>query len=580
MTHAKKGITITTGKAIQIVCILLFIVLIAQLFRWQILNNDRFLALANEQRTSQQEIFTKRGTIYTQDGVVLSVDSPSWDVILSIIHDVDREKLLDPKTNIRGQMVDEMVDLLGADKADLYKKTEQQNLSYVVLYSGINKRQKDIIDSKAYPGVYTIESPKRIYPNGQLAAQLIGYVGTDQYGRPKGYYGLEGFFWGDIKGKRGISQQENDLVGNAIISRDYQNISFREGKNIVLTINSGIQRKVEKILEQGVKDLEGDSGTVVIMNPKTGEIISMANYPTYDPNAYWETKDVSVFKNKGVSDPYEFGSVEKPITIAMAMNEGKLKETDLCNDTGVLNVLDKQIFNYGKKKYGMIQPKDTLRYSDNICAATYGLSVGPKVMYDYLKKFGYSQQVGLGLQEEETTFLKDPSEWVDTDTATISFGQTISATPLQVLSAFSALANDGERMQPQLVKKIYNNEEEINIAPVSAGQIVKPEVARKVGDMLEYAIMTQKDFAKYKGKYSIAGKTGTAQIPKKDGPGYYEDRVNVSIIGFSPSHNARVVMIVKVEHPRKGDLANLTVLPLWGKIFDSIKDDLGVPRIN
>jgi stage V sporulation protein D (sporulation-specific penicillin-binding protein) len=576
MVQKRKARTIKLPQIIRGIVLVYFVILILQLMRWQIFDHERFSALANDQRTAQSEIFTKRGTVYTQDGVVLSVDSPSWNVVLSVVNDVDKKRFLEKRTEI----IDLLGELLPIDKNEIFKKTEVETLSYVVLVTNVNKRQKDIIDSKQYPGIYTKEAPRRMYPNGKLASHIIGYVGPDQNGNPQGYYGLEGFFWGDIKGKRGLSSQERDLMGNAIISTEYKNVSFREGKNLVLTINSGIQKKVEKFLEEGVREYEADGGAVIVMNPKTGEIVAMAGFPTYDPNFFWQTEEVTTFKNKAVSDPYEFGSVQKALTIAMAMNEGKLTENDICDDTGKLELLDKVIYNYGKAKYGKITPKDTLRHSDNICAAQYGLSVGPSKMYDYLIKFGYGTAVGIGLQEEEGSVIKDPKEWVETDTATISFGQTVSATPLQVISAFSVIANEGERMQPLLVKKIYNNEEEISVSAKSHGQVVRPEVARKVAGMLEYAIMSQKEMNRFKGRYAIAGKTGTAQIAKKDGPGYYEDRVNVTFIGFSPTYNTRVIMLVKLENPRKSGLANLTVLPLWGKIFDGIKDDLGVPQVN
>jgi len=554
-----------------------YAVLIAfQLFRWQILNYDRFSAQANEQRTVQKQIYTKRGTIYTQDGVVLSVDSASWDVILSIVHQSDKKTFEEKKSEIMSNVSS----IVGVPDTELYRKIDGKSLTYLVLYQNITKRQKDILESKGYPGIFTIESPRRLYPNGVLASHIVGYVGTDPNGNAKGFYGLEGFFWGDLKGKQGLTQQESDLMGNAIISKDYQSISYREGKNLVLTINSGIQKKVEQILEEGVKETKGDSGTVIVMRPNTGEIIAMANYPSYNPNTYWEASDVSLYKNKGVADPYEYGSVHKPMTIAIAMQEGKLTENDICTDNGSIEVLDKTIYNFGKAKYGQITPKDVLRFSDNVCSAQYGLMIGAKTMYSYLKKFGFGVPVGVGLQEEELSFLKEPEEWVDTDTATIAFGQTISATPLQVISALSTLSNDGVRMQPYLVQKIYNNEEEISIEPKSAGQVISQDVARKVSGMMEYAIMQQRDMARFRGKYSIAGKTGTAQIPRKDGPGYYDDRTNVTFVGFSPSVDARVIMLVKVENPKNGSLANLTVLPLWGKIFDAIKDDLGVPRIN
>ncbi len=555
--------------------VLLFLLVVVQLFRWQVGSYERFSALASAQLNSEQDVFTKRGTIYTQDGVVLAVDSPSWNVIISLTNGVDQAKFLKEKATI----FQEISSVLDVEVEELTSGFNDNRLTYQVIYRGINKRQREILEEKKLLGVYTEDSIKRLYPNGELFSHIIGYVGTDSFGRPKGNYGIEGFFWGDIKGKEGASQQEKDLSGKAIISKQYKNVQYREGKNIVLTVNSGIQKKVEKLLEEGVQEQRADAGSVIILAPKTGEIIAMANYPDYDPNEFWKIKNVSVFRNKVVSSPYEYGSVQKPLTIAMAMDDGKLDEDDICNDTGKLKMDDKTIYNFNFVKYGKITPKETLQYSDNICAATYGLSVGAASMYDYLLKLGIGASSSIGIHEEETSFLKTPDKWLKIDIATTSYGQAISATPLQVASALSALANHGERMQPMLVKKIYNNEEEIIIKPSSAGQIFTPETADKVAKMMEYATFTRKDMAKYKGVYSIAGKTGTAQVARADTSGYYEDRVNVTFVGFSPAIDARFIMLVKIENPRKGDLANLTVLPLWMKIFDTIKDDLGVPRI-
>lgn len=554
----------------------LFVLVSIQLLRWQVLEFERFNYLASAQLSLQQDVFTKRGTIYTQDGVVLAVDSPAWNIIVSLSNSVDQKKFIETKTII----FDELSKVLDIKVEDITQEFDENKLTYQTVYRGITKRQKDMLDQKKLLGIYTEDSIKRIYPNGELFSHIIGYVGTDSFGKPKGNYGIEGFFWGDIKGKEGASQQEKDLSGKAIISKKYKNIQYREGKNIVLTVNSGIQKKVEKVLEDGVREQRADSGSVVIMNPKTGEIIAMANYPDYDPNEFWKIKEVSVFRNKVVSGPYEYGSVQKPLTIAMAMDEGKLTEDDICNDTGKLKIEDKTIYNFGFVSYGKISPIETLQYSDNICAASYGMRVGATAMFEYLGKLGLGYSTGIGIHEEETSLIKSPEKWLKIDVATTSYGQAISATPLQFVSAMSTIANKGERMQPMLVKRIYNNEEDIIIKPTSAGRVFTEKTSIAVAKMMEYTTLTRRDMAKYKGVYSIAGKTGTAQVANTDSSGYQNDRVNVTYVGFSPAVDARVIMLVKIENPRKGALANLTVLPLWMKIFDTIKDDLGLPRIN
>lgn len=572
----KVSHSLSTKEYIWMAIVFLFIGLLYFQFRWQILEYDRFSALANAQLAVRQDVFTKRGTIYTQDGVVLAVDSPAWNVVLSVTNHVDQANFLVKQDEI----LSELASVLDIDAEEMSEIYNPNVLTYQVLYRGINKRQKDILEEKKLLGIYTEDSIKRLYPNGDLFSHVIGYIGTDSFGRPRGNYGIEGFFWGDIKGKEGATQQEKDLSGKAIISKQYRNVQFREGKNIVLTVNSGIQKKVEQILESGVREQRADAGSVVIMNPKTGEIIAMANYPDYDPNEFWKVRDVSVFRNGAVSGPYEYGSVQKPLTVAMALEEQKITEKHICNDTGRLKLDDKIIYNFNFARYGRITPMQTLQYSDNICAAEYGLLVGADRMYAYLRELGLGVSTGIGIHEEETSFIKAPDRWLSIDVATTSYGQAISATPLQFASAMSTLANGGVRMQPMLVKKIYNNEDEITITPTSVGRVFSEKTATMVAKMMEEATFTRADMARYKGVYSIAGKTGTAQVARSDTAGYYDDRVNVTYVGFAPAIDARFVMVVKIENPKEGTLANLTVLPLWMKIFDTIKDDLGVPRIN
>ncbi len=615
----KKGVeSISSSKRVRnlILGVVVFvsILVLVQLLRWQVFEYDRFAALANAQLSAAEEIFTKRGTIYTQDGVVLAVDSPSWDIVISLTNDVDKkfftqtvadveakyakilasnkdsdkQSVIDANNTLKERELGKtkervfakISEIIGEPTETLEKSFNIKAMSYQVIFKGINKRQRDQLDALKLHGIYTNDAVNRLYPNGNLMAHIIGYVGTDSNGEPRGNYGVEGFFWGDIKGKEGITQQEKDLSGKAIISKEYRNIRYREGKNIVLTVNSGIQKKVEKILAEGVQEQKGDSGTVIIMDPKSGNIIAMATYPDYDPNEFWKVKDVGIFSNKAVSGPYEYGSVQKPLTIAMAMTEGKLTENDICNDTGKMTIDNETIYNFSFVKHGKITPMQTLQYSDNICAAEYGLKVGAQAMHGYLIRLGIGSPTGIGIHEEETSFLKAANKWLNIDTATTSYGQAISATPLQLLSALSTLANHGVRMQPKLVEKIYNNEDEIVIPPTSAGQVFPPEIADKVAGMMREAAMSRPEFRKYRNIYSIAGKTGTAQVAKSDASGYYDDRTNVTFVGFAPAEDARFIMLVKVANPKNATLANLTVMPLWLKIFDTIKDDLGVPRIN
>ncbi len=553
----------------------LFLVGIFQLFRWQVLKHNYFKALASAQIFQKKYIFTKRGTIYTSDGIVLASDKPSWNVVVSLVNQTDKKKFLATEHFLRFRRF--MVDKLGVPSEKVDSLLYRSDLSYVVLKKGITKQQKEELDKQHFIGVYTFNVNERIYPNNSLASHVVGFVGKDSLGRSRGVYGIEGFFWGDIKGKRGLTRREKDLKGDAILSSVYKNVVFREGKNIVLTLRAGLERKVERVLERKVKEYGAKRGTVIIMDPKTGEILVMATYPRYDPNKYWMYKDPAIFKNPAVSEVYEYGSVQKPLIIAMALQEKKITEDFVCNDTGRLKVIDKVIYNWAHRAYGKLKPKDILRHSDNVCAAQIGLKLGAKTISSYLHRLGIGRMLGVGLQDEETAFLKPYKEWNKVDVAVSSFGQMVSATPLQVISAISTLANHGKRMQPFLVKEIYNSEERSVFEPVVADQVFSREVADKVVSMMEYATMSHPIWWRYKKRYSIAGKTGTAQIPKKNGVGYEEDKVNATFVAFAPAKDPVFIMLVKLEEPKKYKLASLTAVPTWQAIFDEIKDDLGVP---
>ena len=570
LTYNHFGASLVIGIAI-----LSALVVIIQLGRWQIVYYDYFQALASSQIVKKETMETKRGTIYSADGVVMAVDVPSWTLVISV-RPSDFEKF---KTEELPKIKEFLINKLEIDPDVLNEKLKDNNkFTYLPLIEGLDSKERELIESQKFWGVYFKSDISRFYPNGTIASNVLGFIGKDSKGNPIGRYGLEGFFWGDIKGKRGYTKREKDLKGEAILSKDYDSISSRQGKNLELTIRLGVQQKVENILKEAVKEYKADSATAIIMNPHTGEIIAMASVPNYDPNfysAYYKTNK-DVFKNTAVANIYEYGSVQKPLTIAIGMQTGKITEDTICHDTGKLKVLDKTIYNWAFKKYGYLKPKDVLLHSDNVCSAQFGLKIGAKNMYEYLRKLGFGSLTGVGLQDEETSFLKPYQKWLKTDTATIAFGQTISATPLQVVSAMSTIANKGVRMQPYLVRRIYNSEVDYKIEPVVAEKVFDAKIADSVLSMMEYAAMS-KPMSEYKGKYRIAGKTGTAQMPDPKG-GYYKDRVNVTYIGIVPADDPQIIMLVKLENPRKYKLASQVAVPTWKKIFNAVKDDLGIKR--
>lgn len=557
--------------------ILFSLAILSQLSKWQIWQRDRFTVIANEQIAKKEQFLTKRGTITSQDGVVLAVDRPVWDLVISVNN---YQKDIDRFQEQKGVFLQFLANNGMIDYSEAEEKLSR-SLTYVPLIKDLSSDQKKLIEKQNFSNLFFEKKYQRFYPNSELASHIIGFIGKTTSGQEYGTYGLEGYFWGDLKGSQGRIYKESDIKGDIILSEKYKAIIAKEGKNLTLTINTGIQQKVEKLLKKGVQQNKAKSGTIIIMNPRTGAIVAMANYPNYNPNFYWQINDYNRFKNKAVADVYEFGSVNKALTVATGLERKAIKPNTICNNhEKFLKFDEKRIYNYNYKVYGSLTPPEVLKYSVNICAAKFGLKIGAEDMYTYLRKFGLGDFINIGLQEEETSYLKDWQEWLRPDLATIAFGQTISATPLQIVSAFSALANDGIRMQPYLVKEIYNDQTKIEIKPYALSRVVSSKTAKETTKMLSYAQMNSANFSKFKGIYNIAGKTGTAQIAKKNGPGYHARRTNATFVGYAPANDPTMVMLLRLEEPGVNELSSLTSVPLWIKIFEAVKDDLHVTKVH
>lgn len=560
-----------------------------QMSRWQIFGAEKYKALANSQYLNTQMQPSGRGNIYAADGSILATDRPAWDVFASLSSiENEREEFFKEKD----KYVTTLSEILGVEKEALDAQLTEE-FRYFSIKKGITPDEKKALEEvqifeKQNPGfgLYFEKSEKRFYPNGSLASHVLGYMGADEDGNDIGLYGVEGFYFGDLLGTEGYTYQEQDAYGNVILTAEYEPVLPREGKDITLTIVPGIQKKVEEKLKKGVESHQAKSGSAIVMNPATGEIIAMANYPTYNPNAYWR-EEPWIFKNKSIADVYEPGSVFKPITVAIGLETGAINENTVCNDEkGYITMYEgtqdeAKIYTWDKKPDGKITPAEYLQFSNNPCIATTALAVGHEKYFPVMKDFGIGDFVGLGLQDETNSYVRPYEEWLEIDLAVTSFGQGISTTPIQILSAISAIANDGKRMKPYVVKEVQNEDETIKFAPQVVSQPISEETADKVAVMMT-SVVTGGDakwvFDKYLREYDIAGKTGTAQIPKKDTVGYYTDRTNATFVGFAPVEDPKMIMIIRLEEPGLNEFAASTAVPVWVETFLAIADDLEVPK--
>jgi cell division protein FtsI/penicillin-binding protein 2 len=440
--------------------------------------------------------------------------------------------------------------------------------------------------------LYFEKDVKRSYPNNSLASHVLGFIGQNSDGEYVGQYGIEGYYFSDIEGQAGYFTGEKDSSGNVILNEEYDPLQARSGKTFRLTIQPSIQLKVEEMLEKGVKKTESKSGTAIIMDPKTGAIIAMANYPSYNPNEYWLTQEPWIFKNLAVSDVYEYGSVHKPITVAIALESGISKDFTCTDNTGYLDLYEvtgypdlkgRKIYTWNRKADGKQKFSDMLKNSNNPCIAKTALETGFQYYFPKMREFGIGSSVNIGLQEESTSYLKPYERWTKLDLITASYGQGISATPLQVISAISTIANDGKRMQPYIVDAMIEGEEMNVTIPQIISQPISEETADTVAQMMR-AVVEDGGIIKRESErvedYEISAKTGTAQVIKTGEVGYKEDTTIASYIGFAPSSDPKMIMLVRLSEPQTAEFSSFTAVPVWNDIFLEIVNDLEIPKRN
>ena len=317
----------------------------------------------------------------------------------------------------------------------------------------------------------------------------------------------------------------------------------------------------------------------------------MANYPSYNPNEYWRTSEPWILKNRTVADVYEYGSVQKPITIAIALESGAIEKDFTCTDrTGSLDLYKatkyadlkgRFIYTWDKRADGTLDISGILRDSNNPCTAQIALKTNFADFYSRLKDFGIGQFIGVGLQEETTSYLRPYEQWTKLDLITASFGQGISATSLQVISALSALANDGQRMRPYIISEITDNKETIVIEPKVISEPVSKDTANFVTKALQKAVqegllggLVSSDLK----KYDIAAKTGTAQIAKSDSAGYSKYITNATTVGYAPADSPKLILLVKLEEPEISEFATYTSNLVWRDIFLAIVNDMEIQK--
>ena len=549
--------------------ILVGILISARLFYWQVFSFENLSAAAERQHWVSFEIPAKRGEILASDGAPLVSNQEAFLVFASLPEIKDKAETI----------VDKLVPFLEKDDtatmAGLIKeRLSRTDLVWVPLKNEISRETKTEIENLNLEGIGFEEEQKRSYPEGSASAHLLGFVGRDINGQRKGYFGLEGYYDLELKGWSGLLKREKDASGKPILISEAKKEEQRDGRTLLTTIDRTIQFLISEKLEEGLNRYGAASGSVVVMEPQTGAILGMAALPNYDPENY-SSFDKKLYSNPVVASSYEPGSTFKILVMAAALNEGVIKPETRCDRcSGPRSISNYTIKTWNEEYFPDSTMIEVIQHSDNVGMVFVGEKLGIDKMVDYLEKYGFGNATGIDLEDESSPKLRPHQEWKPIDLATVSFGQGIALTPLQMTKAVATLANGGYLVTPFVVQKVISEEGTTEIKPKKGEQILKSTSTLMVTEMMVNAVDSgEAKWAKPKG-YRIAGKTGTAQIPVA---GHYDkEKTIASFVGFAPADNPQFVMLVTLREPASSPWGAETAAPLWFDIAREIFTYYGI----
>lgn len=530
---------------------------------WQVLHSEELAAAAEKQHWVTFEIPAKRGEILASDNFLLAGNEQAFLVFAT------PDDLKEKPEKIAAQLAPFLTgDTVLKETEEMIKqRLNRDDLVWVPLQHKVSRETKETLEKLKIAGIGFEEEQKRSYPESSSAAHLLGFVGSDINGRDKGYFGIEGFYDLEIKGQSGFLKREKDASGRPILVGSSQEEKQTDGRTLQTTVDRVVQFIIEEKLKQGLKRYGAISGSVAVMEPKTGAIFAMASLPTYDP-ANFSQFERQLFPNPVVAFSYEPGSSFKVLVMAAALNEGVVTPETRCDRCfGPRQVSGYTISTWNEKYFPDSTMTEVIQHSDNVGMVFVGEKLGSQKLVEYLKKFGLGQITGIDLQEESSPALRRGLEWKEIDLATASFGQGVALTPIQMLRAVGAIANKGIIVKPFVVRKIIGGKGSNEVSIKEGKEIIKPATALMMTEMMVNAVDNgEAKWAKPVG-YRIAGKTGTSQIPVA---GHYDkEKTIASFVGFAPADDPKFVMLVTLREPTSSPWGSETAAPLW---FDISRD--------
>jgi cell division protein FtsI (penicillin-binding protein 3) len=540
--------------------LVLFIALITRAFQIQVLNGQSLKDRADRQHTTTLRVESERGVIFDRNGEKLAVSVMADSVC------ADPSKIED----LRGTAA-KIAPVLNMDREAVLKKfTGAKNFCW--LTRRISPDQAALVEKMDLDGIFLIKEPKRFYPNGELAGHLIGFVGLDA----NGLEGLELRFDEYLKGVPEKLKWTRDAKGKRLYPR-IEHVTAgkqQESTNLILTIDSRIQYLVESQLKEAVKAKGAKGGLAVVMDPKTGEILALANEMGFDPNNF-SRYGAGRGKNKVITDCFDPGSTFKPFLAAGALEEGVVKETDrIYCENGSYAIADRVIHEAQRKRHGYLTFPDVIKYSSNIGSVKISERLGKEKFYHYITRFGFGQKTGIDLPGETAGLLRPVQNWTRVDTSTVAFGQGISVTAIQLITALSAIANQGVLMKPYIVRGLVDKKGQVirKYTPTAVRQVISPQTARRMITIMTSVVGDPDGTGKNARivNVNVAGKTGTSQKFDFARRAYSSERVRTSFMGFFPAEDPQVAIVVILDEPQRDKWGGVASAPVFKNIAEQI----------
>ena len=532
-------------------CLLLTAVLLgigARLVWFQAIESPAFAELAVEQRLRDWELPARRGTLYDRSGEALAVTVEGRTVYAV------PSSVADPEGAARA-----LSSVLGGDEAEYLAKLTT-DAGFVYIERKVDMERARVLEEMELAGLHFMEDFSRSYPAGELACQVLGFVGVDD----EGLAGLEKHYDDLLSGEQGRIVAERDPYGRVIPGGVMTETPPIDGTSLVLTIDREIQHEAQSLLAEAVETAGADSGTVTVLDPDDGEILAMATYPPFDPNDYGE-EPPSSFRNRAVTDLYEPGSTMKSFTAAAVLEAGLYGEDDIFVLPPTVKVADRTIHESHPRPTVEWSLTEIIAYSSNVGAVRLGTALGPETLYDSFVDFGFTERSGVDFPGEERGRLAPPEQWSASTIGNVPFGQGMSVTPLQLARAVAAIANGGELVTPHFLKSVPDAPDAELVWPRE--RAMSEETAASMRDMLSAVVEYGTGSRAAVAGYTAAGKTGTAQKARTDGrSGYAKGAYVASFAGFLPAEDPEVVIVVTVDEPSNGIYGGAIAGPVFSDL--------------